>query len=70
MIAAINTVGSTLGDNLITSHREDYMSSGLIPADAVENDQEHINSLTFYDYVWMQYFVKTLSLNSFWRRTS
>ena len=49
MIAAFNTVdGSTLGDNLITSHREDYMSSGLIPADAVENDQEHISSLTLY----------------------
>ena len=47
MIAAFNSVdGSTLGDNLITSHREDYMSSGLIPADAVENDQEHISSLT------------------------
>ena len=40
MIAAINTVdGSTLGDNLITCHQVDYMSSALIPAEAVENDQ-------------------------------
>ena len=44
MIAAIDTVdGSTLGDNLITSHQVDYMSSVLIPAEAVENDQEHIS---------------------------
>ena len=43
MIAAIDTVdGSTLGDNLITSHQVDCMSSALIPAEAVENDQEHI----------------------------
>ena len=43
MIDAINTVdGSTLGDNLITSHQVDCMSSALIPAEAVENDQEHI----------------------------
>ena len=42
MIAVINTVGgSTFGDNLITSHQVDYMSSALIPAEAVENDQEH-----------------------------
>ena len=44
MIAAINTAnGFTLGDNLITSHQVDYMSSVLIPAEAVENDQEHIS---------------------------
>ena len=56
MIAAIDTVdGSTLGDNLITSHQVDYMSSALIPVEAVENDQ---------------YFVKTLTLKSLWRRTS
>ena len=30
-----------LGDNLITSHRVDYVSSALIPAEAVENNQEH-----------------------------
>ena len=42
MIAVINTVdGSTFGDNLITSHQVDYMSSALIPAEDVENDQEH-----------------------------
>ena len=42
MIAAIDTVdGSTLGDNLITSHQVDYMSSVLIPAEAVENNQEY-----------------------------
>ena len=45
MIAGINTVdGSTLGYNLITSHQVDSMSSALIPAEAVENDQEHITS--------------------------
>ena len=41
MIAAISTVdSSTLGDNLITIHHVDYMSSALIRAEAVENDQE------------------------------
>ena len=45
MIAAINTSdGSTLEDNLITSYQVDYMSSALIPAEAVENDLEHITS--------------------------
>ena len=45
MIAAIVTVdGSTLRDNLITSHQLDFMSSALIPAEAVENYQEHITS--------------------------
>ena len=37
MIAAINTV-----NNPITSHQVDYMSSALIPAEAIENDQEHL----------------------------
>ena len=42
MITAISTLdGSTLGNNLITSHQVDYMSSALIPAEAVENKQEH-----------------------------
>ena len=45
MIAPISTAdGSTLGDNPITSHQVDCMSSVLIPAEAVENDQEHITS--------------------------
>ena len=45
MIAAIDTAnGSTLGYNLITSHQVDCMSSVLIPAEAVKNDQEHITS--------------------------
>ena len=45
MIVTINIAdGSTLEDNLITSHQVDYMSSVLIPAEAVENDQEHITS--------------------------
>ena len=40
MIAVINTVdGSMLKDNLITSHQVDYMSSVLIPAEAVEIDK-------------------------------
>ena len=30
-----------LGDNLIMSHLVDYMSSALIPAEAVKNNQEH-----------------------------
>ena len=41
MIATINiTDSSTLWDNLIASYQVDYMSSVLIPAEAVENDQE------------------------------
>ena len=28
--------------NLITSHQVDYMSTVLIPAEAVENNQEHL----------------------------
>ena len=37
MMAAIDTVdGSTLEDNLITSHQVDYMSSAIIPAEAAE----------------------------------
>ena len=43
VIAAINTLGgSKLGDNLITSHQLDYMSSGLISVETVENNQEHL----------------------------
>ena len=43
VITDINTLdGSTLGDSLITSHQVDYMPSVLIPAEAVENDQEHL----------------------------
>ena len=45
MIATINiTDSSTLWDNLITSYQVDYMSSVLIPAEAVENDQELVNN--------------------------
>ena len=40
MVTVIDTLdGSTLGDNLITSHQVDYMSSALIPAEVVENNQ-------------------------------
>ena len=43
VITAINTLdGSKLGHNLITSHELDYMSSGLISVEAVENNQEHL----------------------------
>ena len=47
VITDINTLdGSTLGDStlgdLITSHLVDYVPSVLIPAEAVENDQEHL----------------------------
>ena len=39
----INTLyGCRLEDSLITSHQIDNMSSILIPAEAVENDQEHL----------------------------
>ena len=42
LITTINTLdGSALGDNLITSHQVDYMSSVLIPAETVDNNQEH-----------------------------
>ena len=43
LITAIITVdGSTLRDNLITSHQVNYISAALIPAVAVENNQEHL----------------------------
>ena len=39
VIAAINTLdGSTLGDNIITSHQVTYMSPALIPVEADENN--------------------------------
>ena len=38
VITATNTLdGSTLEDNLITSHQVDYISSVLLSAEAVEN---------------------------------
>ena len=44
LITAINTLdGSTLADDLITSHQVlDYMSTAVIPAEAVENNQDHL----------------------------
>ena len=33
-----------LGDNLVSCRQVDYMSSAIIPAEAVENGQEHITS--------------------------
>ena len=46
VIITINTFdGSALRDNLITSHQIDYMCSGLIPAEAVKNHQEHLVAL-------------------------
>ena len=43
MITAMNNLdGSTLGDNLVTNHQVDYMSSALIPAETAENNQEHL----------------------------
>ena len=51
MLAAINAAyGSMLGGNIITSHQVDCMSSVLIPAEAVENDQEHIASCYYYNH--------------------
>ena len=43
VITAINNLdGFTLGDNLITSHQVDYISSALVQAEAVENNQEYL----------------------------
>ena len=42
MIAINTSDSSTLADNLIASHQVHYMSSALIRAEAVENDQEHL----------------------------
>ena len=43
MITVTNTLeGSTSGENLIMIHKVDYMSSALIPAEAVENNQGHL----------------------------
>ena len=43
VITTINTWDdSTLGDNLITSHHVDYMSSVLVSVEAVENDQKYL----------------------------
>ena len=43
MITAINTYdSSTLGNNLITSHQADYMSSAFIPAEAGGNNNKHL----------------------------
>ena len=43
VITAINTLdGSTLRDNLITNPQIDYVSSALISAETVENNQEHL----------------------------
>ena len=43
LITAINTSDGFRWEipNLITSHQVDYMSTALIPAEAVENNQEH-----------------------------
>ena len=39
----INTLyGCRLEDDVITNHQIDCMSSVLIPAEAVENDREHL----------------------------
>ena len=40
-----NVDGSTLGDNVTTSHQVDYMSSALIPAEAVKNSEEHLAAI-------------------------
>ena len=43
LITAINTLdGSTLGDDLITSHQVDNMSAALILPEAVENNQDYL----------------------------
>ena len=43
LIAAFDTLdSSTLADKLIKNHKVDYLFSKLIPAEAVDNDQEHL----------------------------
>ena len=43
LITTTNTLdGSTLGVNLVTSQQVDYMLTALIPAEPVENNQEHL----------------------------
>ena len=70
VITVINILdGSTLGDNLITNHQVDYISSALIPAEAVKNEQEHL-CLRNHSYTRIKYFVKILSLKSLYKRTS
>ena len=43
LTTVINNVdGSALRDNITTSHQVDYVSSVLIPAEAIKNSQEHL----------------------------
>ena len=61
MIAALNTLdSSTLGDNLITSRQIDYMSSALIPAEAVENYQKYLVAMAIRQVVSRCYFSNPL----------
>ena len=39
--------GSTSADNLIKSHQLDFLSSGLIPAETVDNDQENLAAIRY-----------------------
>ena len=39
--------GSKLADNLIMSQQVDYLSSALIPAEAAENNQEHLVAIRY-----------------------
>ena len=48
LITAINTLDrSTLADNLIASHQVDYLTLARIPAEAIENDQEHLVAIKY-----------------------
>ena len=48
LITSINFLDDfTLADNLIKNHKEDYLSSALTPAEAVDNDQEHLDTIMY-----------------------
>ena len=54
------------GDNLITIHQVDYMSTSLIPAEADEDNHDHLVAIRKpfvlkKPYARLQHFVKTLS---------
>ena len=42
VITTSNTLDGLMWDNVIMSHQVDYLSSVLISAEAVENNQEHL----------------------------
>ena len=65
VITVLNALdGSTLGDNLVTSHQNDQDYLVAIPKVGSNVISLEANSLCLrnYSYVWIQYFLKTLSI--------